>query len=611
VADGSNLTLDPDLDSFYAMDAVTVRIPALLNAISHLEMALRAASAVDDHGVGVAIAKNQIALAVAAANGSLMAAMEKNEDGATRRALSQPTLALKSASEQFSSVNDLVAFGTARENFRPVVDATWQAGNTELNRLLAARIWKKQSGMMVDLGFVALSMALAVFLTWYVASGLTRRFRSLTSAMERIRAGEKNVEVPYVDDQNETGAIAATLQALNAASAEKERADLEAAAKRREMEAARSEHESAQHAGQQEQARVVEFLAGALKRLSEGDLTARIDQSFSGEYDILRADFNAAINRLQETMQSVLSGTSGITTGAGEISQATQDLSQRTERQAASLEETAAALEEITATVKKTAENAKEASKIVGTAKAAAEAGGNVVETAVAAMNQIENSSKQITEIIGVIDKIAFQTNLLALNAGVEAARAGDAGKGFAVVASEVRALAQRSSEAAKEIETLIKASSSQVESGVRLVGETGQALQKIVGQVIEINSLVNEVSQAAQQQSSGIDEVNTAVSQMDQVTQQNAAMVEEATAAARNLAGETEQLSQVVSFFKVGERKAAKKAHPENGRAKQATTKPAPTSGARGGGPVAAATHGALALKAKPQAQEDDWEEF
>ncbi|MFZ1992044.1 MAG: methyl-accepting chemotaxis protein [Alphaproteobacteria bacterium] len=386
-----------------------------------------------------------------------------------------------------------------------------------------------------------------------------------------------------------------------------------------ENERKRAEEERAAKAA--EQAHVVSELASGLGALSEGDLTTRIEDEFVGEYEKLRADFNGAMTKMQESMQSVLAGTNGISTGAGEISQASDDLSQRTERQAASLEETAAALEEITATVKKTAENAKEASKIVAVAKTAAEEGGNVVETAVAAMNEIERSSKQITEIIGVIDKIAFQTNLLALNAGVEAARAGDAGKGFAVVASEVRALAQRSSEAAKEIETLIKASGAQVEKGARLVGETGQSLKKIVGQVIEINSLVTEVAQAAQQQSTGIDEVNTAVGQMDQVTQQNAAMVEEATAAARSLASETEELARVVSFFKVGEaeaepaRKPRAETKPKAPAHKPIETRsakaPPPKAGLNGSTHKPAASRGSLAMKAKPQSQEDSWEEF
>jgi methyl-accepting chemotaxis protein len=360
-----------------------------------------------------------------------------------------------------------------------------------------------------------------------------------------------------------------------------------------------------------EQAHVVEKLAGGLKSLSEGDLTASIAQPFAGDYEQLRNDFNAAINRLLETMQTVLTSTSGISTGAGEISQAADDLSRRTEQQAASLEETAAALEEITATVKKTAQNAKEASSIVTTAKTAAEEGGRVVETAITAMGQIEQSSKQITDIIGVIDEIAFQTNLLALNAGVEAARAGDAGKGFAVVASEVRALAQRSSEAAREIKSLIKASSEHVGSGVKLVGESGQALKRIVDQVIEINSLVSEMAQAAQQQSTGIQEVNTAVTQMDQVTQQNAAMVEQSTAAARSLASETTELSDLVSFFNVGApppaaKKATSAAHPPS--AKVQTRAPARPA-AR---PVATAGRRAsVALAAKPAAEQDEWEEF
>ena len=237
-----------------------------------------------------------------------------------------------------------------------------------------------------------------------------------------------------------------------------------------------------------EQARItaagVARIGEGLDALAKGDLTYRIDAELTGSFTKLKDDFNMVVSRLQGAMKNVLSATNGISTGAGEISQAADDLSRRTEHQAASLEETAAALEEITATVNKTAHNAKEASVIVGAAKTAAEDGGRVVETAIKAMGQIEQSSKQITDIIGVIDEIAFQTNLLALNAGVEAARAGDAGKGFAVVASEVRALAQRSSGAAKEIKTLIKASGEHVGAGVKFVGESGEALKRIVDQV-------------------------------------------------------------------------------------------------------------------------------
>jgi methyl-accepting chemotaxis protein len=311
----------------------------------------------------------------------------------------------------------------------------------------------------------------------------------------------------------------------------------------------------------QQTALIVDSIGNGLAALAKGDLTRRVTVDLDGPFAKLKEDFNSAMTRMQETLQSVMQTAGGINTGAGEIAQAADDLSKRTEQQAASLEETAAALEEITATVKKTAENARTASQIVSTARGAAEEGGVIVDTAIKAMGQIEQSSKQITDIIGVIDEIAFQTNLLALNAGVEAARAGDAGKGFAVVASEVRALAQRSSEAAREIKGLIKASSEHVGSGVKLVGDSGQALRAIVSQVVEINTLVTEMAQAAQQQSTGIEEVNTAVTQMDQVTQQNAAMVEQSTAASRNLASETAQLSELVTFFAVGETVARKAA--------------------------------------------------
>ena len=359
-----------------------------------------------------------------------------------------------------------------------------------------------------------------------------------------------------------------------------------------------------------EQARVVSMLAAGLKDLSAGNLSARLEEALSGDYDLLRQDFNAAAERLQSTMQAVASAARSISAGADEMSHATDDLSRRTEQQAASLEETAAALEEITATVKKTAQNARDASQIVTTAKSAAESGGQIVETAIHAMGQIAQSSKQINDIIGVIDEIAFQTNLLALNAGVEAARAGDAGKGFAVVASEVRALAQRSSEAAREIKILIKASSEHVGSGVKLVGESGRALEEIVNQVVEINSLVSEMAMAAQQQSSGIEEVNTAVTQMDQVTQQNAAMVEESTAAARNLAGETAELADLVSFFQV-EPSGAEAAEPAAAPVVLQAARRAPKAPPKPVAPAARRAAAAVAVAPVADEDEDDWQEF
>ena len=252
-------------------------------------------------------------------------------------------------------------------------------------------------------------------------------------------------------------------------------------------------------------------------------------------------------------MASVVSSTGAIQSGAREVSSASDDLSRRTEQQAASLEETAAALDEITATVKKSAEGASHAREVVAAADEDAKKSALVVRQAVDAMDAIAKSAQQISQIIGVIDEIAFQTNLLALNAGVEAARAGDAGRGFAVVASEVRALAQRSAEAAKEIKGLISASTTQVDHGVKLVAETGKSLERIMAQVAEINDVIADIAAGAKEQATGLDEVNTAINQMDQVTQQNAAMVEESTAASHSLSQETDQLSGLIGQFQLG----------------------------------------------------------
>ena len=314
---------------------------------------------------------------------------------------------------------------------------------------------------------------------------------------------------------------------------------------------AASEAELAGHA--KEQALVVSTLASSLKALSEGDLNNTIDQAFNGDYEKLRTDFNAAVAKLNNTMGTILTNAVGIQTGASEMSQASEDLATRTENQAAALEETAAALDEVTATVQQTAKSAEKANDVVSVTRSNAEKSGEVVVQASEAMSAIKTSSNEISKIIGVIDEIAFQTNLLALNAGVEAARAGEAGRGFAVVASEVRALAQRSSDAAKDIKTLITASGKHVDQGVELVGETGSALSGIVTHVVEISELVSDIAASAQEQATGLGEVNTAVNDMDKTTQQNAAMVEESTAACHTLTNEAEEMTALVRQFDIG----------------------------------------------------------
>lgn len=303
-----------------------------------------------------------------------------------------------------------------------------------------------------------------------------------------------------------------------------------------------------------EQAMIVEQTAAGLSALARGDVTYRIPGRFPGQYARLQDDFNSAISALQSDLIVINANARSIVSGAGEISYASDDLSRRTEQQAAGLEQTAAALDQITATVNRTASGAREASVTVQAARSDAETSDAVVRQAVSAMDAIHASAQEITQTIGVIDEIAFQTNLLALNAGVEAARAGDAGRGFAVVASEVRALAQRSAIAAKEIKVLISSSTTQVNAGVALVGQTGDALQRIMGRVAEIDGLVSEIAASTREQATGLREVNTAVNMMDQVTQQNAAMVEQSTAASQSLTDEASQLVDLIARFQLGD---------------------------------------------------------
>ncbi len=346
-------------------------------------------------------------------------------------------------------------------------------------------------------------------------------------------------------------------------------------------------------------------VGAALERLADGNLYQRIDKPLNAHLDKLRLDYNHAAETLKKAMWDVGGGVMAIERGTGEIRASADELSKRTEQQAASLEETAAALDQITATVRKTADGAKHACEVVGGAKLGAEQSGEIVKRAIVAMNGIEKSSTQISQIIGVIDEIAFQTNLLALNAGVEAARAGDAGRGFAVVASEVRALAQRSAEAAKEIKALIHASTSQVGEGVDFVGQTGKALSTIVQQVIEINDIVTEIAASAQEESTALLEVNTAINQMDQMTQQNAAMVEESTAATHGLAEEIAKMSEMIGKFRVSA---------ENGMAKKKSNpppsaRPQPVASQK---PVAAMkVVGRGGAARQPKADPQGWEEF
>jgi methyl-accepting chemotaxis protein len=374
----------------------------------------------------------------------------------------------------------------------------------------------------------------------------------MTRYMKQLASGDLSRETPYQSRSDEIGDMGKSVAVFRDAMLTQRRIEAELASGRAAIEAERSSVKAAAGIALAELEVVVDAMDHGLGNLAKGDLVFRLRTSFAAEYEQLRTHFNEAMDRLQDTMTSIGASTEAVRSTADEVAQAADDLSRRTEQQAASLEQTAAALDQITATVHKTSEGADEARKLVANSKADVEISGAVLRETVTAMHGIEQSSREIGKIIGVIDEIAFQTNLLALNAGIEAARAGDAGRGFAVVATEVRALAQRSTAAAKEIKDLVSASGRQVESGVRLVGDTGKALGRIVSQVDRLNTLVSEIAAAAREQAGGLAEVNTAVSRMDQMTQQNAAMVEETTAGSHSLAHEAGELAQRVGIFKI-----------------------------------------------------------
>ena len=303
---------------------------------------------------------------------------------------------------------------------------------------------------------------------------------------------------------------------------------------------------------------VSDSFGAALKRIAAGDLTGRIEGHLPQAYETLREDFNHAVSALSQAIGSINAGAGSIHVSVREIAAASDDLAKRTERQAANLEETAAAVEEVTTTVSQTARSADEANALVSAARANAERSGEVVGEAIAAMQEIQQSSVSIANIIEVIDEIAFQTNLLALNAGIEAARAGEAGRGFAVVASEVRALAQRCADAAKDIQGLIAKSHGQVEDGVRSVNEVAQTLRQIVTQVVEVSSVFSAIRASTAEQAIGLQAVNQAINAMDQITQQNASMVEQANAASQALTQEAASIAAQLSAFRTSGQAAA-----------------------------------------------------
>jgi methyl-accepting chemotaxis protein len=462
-----------------------------------------------------------------------------------------PAVAKRDAIDIAATYYDLTnAYEAHRSGIEAVVKLT-----TERNEKLEAEAAQKLT--LYNTLMIA-SAALGIVLVFLAVLGVVLRVVKpmvrLQGAMAQLASGDIDIAIPSASRKDELGEMAAAVAVFRDAAHAKKQVEAEAEAQRRLVEAERQQRE-AEKAEEAAQAQLtIATLAQGLSRLADGDLMVKIETPLAANAEQLREDFNNAIDKLRASMLDVLNGADVIRNGTHEIAAGADDLARRTERQAASLEETASALDEITAAVRASAKNATQAREMVAAARQDAESTGSVVQRTIEAMGGIASSSGQVNQIIGVIDEIAFQTNLLALNAGVEAARAGDAGRGFAVVASEVRALAQRSADAAREIKGLIATSSEQVTSGVALVDQTGNALQRILQQVIQVSRTVEEIAASTTEQSTGLGEVSRALNQMDEVTQQNAALVEETNSASRSLATETNTLLNRIHQFKAGQ---------------------------------------------------------
>ena len=433
------------------------------------------------------------------------------------------------------------------------IDGTWnllvQFAETQKQSAGAER----EQANTISVGAMLIGILIAMAAGAALVMTLKGPIGQITAAMRRLADGKLDTSISGEKRRDEIGDMARALSVFKGNAIAKVEMEAEAGRNRDAAEAERQRNEHDRLEAAVEVERAVEALAVGLSGLARGELETEIAHPFAGNLDRLRLDFNQSVAGLRDTLSGIRDASAEIQDNGRQMAEAADDLSRRTEQQAAALEETAAAVDEITATVRNSTERTANAQKIVLSAKQRADTSAQVVQNAVSAMARIKDSSDKISQIIDVIDSIAFQTNLLALNAGVEAARAGEAGKGFAVVAQEVRELAQRSASAAKEINSLIAASAAEVTTGTRFVGETGDALMDISRHIVSLSGEVEFIATAAREQATSLHEVNGSVNSMDQMTQRNAAMVEETNAATRQLAAEADMLMDLIGRFSLG----------------------------------------------------------
>jgi len=539
-------------------------------------------------------------------------------------------------------------FDEAYEEFIALADEAEELIHEDMDHKMGEAASLSTVAVVITSIGCVLAVGISIFLALTLGRSVGSRLNGLSETMLVLADGNNDVDIPDLKQTDEIGDMAKAVQVFKDNAIEKTRMEAQQAeaAKAEEIkvqevhkfvgdvatfaETAKAGDLSARlsftghdeglkavsvHLNQMisTMAQGIDETVLVLSSMSNGDLTKRIEGAYQGAFERLKTDSNNMASRVTGIVSNVIDATDNVRGAASEIAHGSTDLASRTEEQASSLEEVAASMEELTATVRQNADNAQQANQLAISARDTASKGGDIVSTAVEAMSTIENSSSEISDIVGMIDEIAFQTNLLALNAAVEAARAGEAGKGFAVVAQEVRSLAQRSSEASKDIRALIDNSGAQVQTGVKLVNQAGETLGEIVGSVKKVTDIVSEIAAASKEQATGLDEINAAVTQMDEMTQQNAALVEETTAAATSMDSQSNELTSLLTFFNTGEERAAPandvKPNPTPA-APQPQARPAPPRPTAAPAPAPSAGPGLVDDEGGFD-DDDDWQEF